>query len=452
MFMKKLLRPREYTPPQILVVGFLLIILVGTCLLKLPIALNPGLSISWMDAFFTATSATCVTGLVVVDTSIHFSGVGQAIILILIQVGGLGFMTMAALFFFVLKKRITLKERLLLQESMKQASIEGVVRLIRRVLLFSITIECVAAVVFAIRWSVDFGWQQATWFGVFHAISLFNNAGFDIFGQVSGPFSSLILYKNDWLVNLISMVLIVLGGLGFIVLSEVLDYPKTKKLTLHSKVVISISLLLIVVGALVIFIFEYSNGRTLQSEHIGDKILASFFQSVTARTAGAATMDFTGLRQATQFFIIMLMFVGASPGSTGGGIKTTSFMILMAAMVAMIRGKEEIIVFRHRLAKDRILKTITLTILALVVVIFFSMFLSTIEDKQFLAILFEVTSAFGTVGLSLGLTPHLSLVGKIVICITMFLGRLGPITLAYALQPKQEKELFRYPEGKITIG
>jgi trk system potassium uptake protein TrkH len=449
---KKLYKLLQLTPPQVLVLGFAAIIFIGTFLLMLPIASNDGRPLQFIDAFFTATSATCVTGLIVVDTGLHFSIFGQIVIILLIQIGGLGFMSMATLIAFVLRKRITLKERLLLQEALNHGSMEGIVRLFRKVLLYALTIEGIGAVLFTIRWSFDLGFPKALYLGIWQAISFFNNAGFDLFGPITGPFSSLTSYADDFLTNLVSMALIILGGIGFIVMSDLIDYHKTKRLSLHSKVVISMTSFLIIFGAVVIFIFEYTNIRTLGSLQFGGKILASFFQSVTPRTAGANTLDLASLRQATQFFMIILMFIGASPGSTGGGIKTTTFMIMIGAMIAMIRGKEDIVFFHYRLAKDRILKAITLTMIALFLVIFVSMVLSTTESAPFLKILFEVTSAFGTVGLSMGLTPDLTHLGKVMISLTMFAGRLGPITLAYALQPKKEKELFRYPEGKITIG
>jgi trk system potassium uptake protein TrkH len=450
--MKNKIKILQLTPPQVLVLGFAAIILIGSLLLMLPAASNDGKPLQFIDAFFTATSATCVTGLVVVDTGLHFSTFGQIVIILLIQIGGLGFMSMATLIAFVLRKRITLKERLLLQEALNQGTMEGIVRLFRKVLLYALTIEAIGALLFTIRWSFDMGFPKALYLGIWQSISFFNNAGFDLFGPITGPFSSLTSYADDFLTNVVAMALIVLGGIGFIVMSDLIDYHQTKKLSLHSKIVLSMTSLLIILGAVVIFIFEYTNVRTLGSLQFGGKILASFFQSVTPRTAGANTLDLAGLRQATQFFMIILMFIGASPGSTGGGIKTTTFTILIGAMIAMIRGKEDIVFFRFRLAKDRILKAITLTMIALFLVIIVSMVLSTTESAPFLKILFEVTSAFGTVGLTMGLTPDLTLLGKIMISLTMFAGRLGPITLAYALQPKQEKELYRYPEGKITIG
>ncbi|MBV6712175.1 TrkH family potassium uptake protein [Paenibacillus chitinolyticus] len=447
-----MLKKSRFTPPQILVLGFALIILMGSGLLMLPVSSTDGLPLPFIDALFTATSATCVTGLVVVDTGSHFTMFGQIVIISLIQIGGLGFMSMATLFAFILRKKISLRERLLLQEALNQGSMEGIVRLFRKVLIYSLSIEGIAAVLFTARWSMDLGFPKGLYYGIWHAVSFFNNAGFDLFGPITGPFSSLTAYADDFITNVVTMALIVLGGIGFIVMSDVMDYRKTKRLTLHSKVVLSATSILIVTGALVIFIFEYSNSKTLGSLDFGGKILASFFQSVTPRTAGANTLDLASLRQATQFFMIILMFIGASPGSTGGGIKTTTFTMLVGAIVAMVRGKEDIVFFRNRLGKERILKAITLTMFALFLVIFVTMLLSTTEDHEFLMILYEVTSAFGTVGLTLGLTTKLTVFGKVMIALTMFAGRLGPLTLAYALQPKAEKELYRYPEGKITIG
>ncbi|GAB2716474.1 TrkH family potassium uptake protein [Paenibacillus thermoaerophilus] len=442
------LRKFQWTPPRILVLGFAVIIWIGALLLTLPVSSSSGERLPLLDALFTATSATCVTGLVVVDTGTYFSVFGQAVLAVLIQVGGLGFMTMTTLFALLLKKRITLKERLILQEAMNQGSMEGIVRLIRKVAIYSLTIEGIGALLFAIRWSFDMEPGRAVYFGVWHAISMFNNAGFDLFGE----FRSLTLYADDPVVNLVAMGLIVSGGLGFAVLSDLAEFPKRRRLSLHSKAVLSMTGFLIAVGAVVIFALEYSNGKTLGSLDVSGKFWASLFQSVTPRTAGANTIDIAGLSQATQFFIVLLMFIGASPGSTGGGIKTTTFTVLIGAMLAMIRGKEDVVLFRHRLAGERIYKAITLTMFALLLVVVMTMALSTTEDHHFLMILFEVTSAFGTVGLSMGLTPDLTDIGKILISLTMFAGRLGPVTLAYALRPKPDKELYRYPEGRITIG
>ncbi|GGD74898.1 K+ transporter Trk [Paenibacillus nasutitermitis] len=418
----------------------------------MPFASRQGVPTPFVDAVFTATTATCVTGLVTVDTGLHYSVAGQLIIMTLVQLGGLGFMTMATLFALVLRKRISLRERLILQEAMNQTSMEGIVRLIRKVLLFSLSIELVGAVLFTIRWSYDMPIGKAVYFGIFHAVSFFNNAGLDLFGQFGVPFASLTQYVDDPLINLVSMMLIITGGIGFVVLSDLFDFRSIRKLSLHSKVVLSMTGFLIIFGTVIVFIFEFTNSKTLGSLDWSGKILASFFQSVTPRTAGANTLDMSSLRQATQFFTIILMFIGASPGSTGGGIKTTTFATLVVAVIAMIRGREDIVLFRFRLARERIFKALTITLMSLVLVIVVTMVLSTIEDMAFLKVLFETTSAFGTVGLTLGITPQLSTAGKIIICFTMFAGRLGPLTLAYALGPRAEKELYRHPEGKIIIG
>ncbi|MFD5022395.1 MULTISPECIES: TrkH family potassium uptake protein [unclassified Paenibacillus] len=431
-----------------MVLGFASIILIGALLLMLPISSTSGNAVSFIDALFTATSATCVTGLVVLDTGTTFTIFGKTVIMVLIQVGGLGFMTMATLFAMMMKRKISLRDRLILQEAMNQGSMEGIVRLIRRVLIYSLVIEGCAAVLLSLRWAFDMPLGKAIYFGIFHAVSMFNNAGFDIFGD----FRSLTDYVYDPLVNIVVMFLIVSGGIGFIVMSDLVEFRVKRKLSLHSKVVLSTTAGLILIGALVIFIFEFTNQRTLGNLNFGGKILSAFFQSVSPRTAGANTVDIAGLRQASQFFMVILMFIGASPGSTGGGVKTTTFTIMIGAVIAMLRGREDVVLFRYRLAQERIYKALTLTLLALLLVLTVSMLLSTTEDSNFLAILFETTSAFATVGLTMGLTPELSIFGKILICLTMFAGRLGPLTLVYALGPKQGKPLYKHPEGKIIIG
>jgi trk system potassium uptake protein TrkH len=438
----------KMTPPQILLFGFLLIISIGTFLLSLPLAVQEGRSLGFLDALFTATSAACVTGLIVVDTGTHYSIFGQVVILILMQVGGLGFMTMASWFAILLRKKITLRDRLILKESMNQASMEGLVRLIRRVILYSITIEGIAALYFAIRWSFEMPVGKAIYFGIFHAVSIFNNAGFELFGD----FRNMTPYVDDWGINIVSIALIFLGGIGFIVLSDLIEYPNTHKLSLHSKVVLSVSSILIVVGALVFFIFEFVNMKTFGPLSWDTKIIASFFQSANLRSGGTNTVDIASLREGTQFFMIILMFIGAAPGSTGGGIKVTTFAILIAAVVTMIRGKEDVVLFRYRLGKDSIYRATTITLIAIFILVSATMLLSTTEDHHFLMLLFEATSAFGTVGLSMGLTQDLTPIGKVIIILMMFLGRLGTLTLAYALQSTNKKELYRHPEGKITIG
>lgn len=450
-FMKKLKRFRP-NPPQSLAFGFLIMIAAGSVLLSLPISSSDGLGMSYLDALFMATSATCVTGLSFFNIGEEFSAFGQVVLLLLVQIGGLGFMTIATLAALVFRRRISFRERLVLQEAMNQTNTEGIVRLIRKVLVYALIIEAVGAILLTARWLFEMPAGQALYFGVFHSISIFNNAGFDLFGMFPDRQGSLMHYVDDPLINAVTIALIILGGIGFIVISDLLSYSQNKKLTLHSKVVLTVSGGLIVIGTLVIFLFELTNPATLQPLSPEGKVFSSLFQSVTSRSAGLSTLDTGMMRQATQFFILLLMFIGASPGSSGGGIKVTTFAILIGAMIAMVRGKEDIVMFRHRIAKDRIYKAITFTLLSFFLIVLSAMVLSTTEEFPFLGILFEVTSAYGTAGMSMGLTAQLTTFGKIVIMLLMFVGRLGPVTLAFTLTPKAEKELYRYPEGKITIG
>lgn len=443
---RNLFQISRWSPPRILVSGFALIILIGAFLLSMPFASADGERLRFIDALFTATSATCITGLVVVDTGTHFSTAGQIIIMVLFQIGGLGFMTMATLFALVLKRRISLRERLILQEAMNQTSMEGIVRLIQRVVIYTLSIEAAGFAVLTARFAAEMPLGEAAYFGLFHSVSLFNNAGFDLFGS----FRSFTPYVADPVISLTGFLLILLGGLGFIVISDLLEFKKNKRLSLHSKVVLTTTGALLGISIVIIFIFEYTNA--LAPLNWDGKLLASMFQSIAPRSGGVNTLDISSLRQATQFFLIILMFIGASPGSTGGGIKVTTFMTLIGAVIAMMRGKDEVVLFRYRLARERIFKALTITMFALAVVIGVTMVLCTTEDRQFLRILFEVVSAFGTCGLSTGITPYLTDAGKLIIALTMFAGRLGPLTLAYALGPRKEKELYRLPEGKIIIG
>lgn len=434
------------SPPLILVGGFLLIIAIGTVLLMMPFANQSGEHLPLIDALFTATSAACVTGLVVVDVGTTFNLFGQIVIMVLMQLGGLGFMTLATLFALVVGKRISLKDRLLLKEAINADSMEGIVRIIRKVLIFSFTIEGIAAVILALRWALEMPFGQAVYYGIFHSVSLFNNGGFDLFGN------SFQYFTGDWLFNITASVLVVSGGLGFVVLNDLFEYRKKRRLSLQSKLVLSVSGSLIGIGALVLFIFEFTNPHTLASLTWDEKIYASFFQSVSTRSSGTSTIDITEMRQATQFFFILLMFIGASPGSTGGGIKTTTFLIMIGAVYAMIRGNRDIVFFRHRVPKELLMRALTIIMVSLIIFMIVVMLLLTTEDAPFLALMFEAASAIGTVGLSVGVTPELSDWGKIIISLTMFIGRIGPLTIAYALRPRKEKRLYRHPEGRIIIG
>ena len=436
-------------PPQILVLGFAVIILLGAILLTMPVSTTDGQGLSFLNALFTATSATCVTGLVVVDTGTTFTMFGQLVILLMIQVGGLGFMTFATLFAFLLGKRISLKERILLQESLNNLSMEGVVRLAKRILIFTAVIELVGAILLSIRFSFDMPIGKAIYYGIFHSISNFNNAGFDLMGE----FHSLTSYVDDPTVVLTICTLITLGGIGFIVMNELVEFRISKRLSLHTKVVLVTSGILLLVGTIGIFLLEYTNEKTLKPLTFIGKILGSLFQSVTARTAGANTLNISDMTQSSLFLIILLMFIGASPGSTGGGIKTTTFSTLLGAVWSQIRGKEDVVFYRQRIVYETIYKALTVTLSGLFLVILITMLLTITEHgKDFLMLLFEATSAFATVGLSMGLTPELSHIGKGLIIFTMFAGRVGPLTIAFAVTIRRNPDAFRYPKGKIMIG
>ncbi|SET28581.1 trk system potassium uptake protein TrkH [Paenibacillus sp. NFR01] len=439
----------KLTPPKILSIGFVMLIVVGTVLLYLPIS-STGRDLSFIDALFMATSATCVTGLAVIDPGTQLTFFGQIVLLTLIQFGGLGFVTMATLITLVLNKKISLKERLLLQESMNQNSMQGIVKLIRRVLIYSLVIQLSGAALLAGRFLIDMPVGKAVYYGLFHSISIFNNAGFDLFGDIHGPFSGLTEYAEDPIVNITTMLLIFLGGVGFIVLSDVLDWPKRKRLTLHSKVVLSTSVLLVVIGAIIFFWLEVRH--TLAPLHPGGKIMASLMQSISPRSGGVATVDILALRESTQFLTILLMFIGAAPGSTGGGIKITTFAILIVTAYSKLRSKDDIVMFRHRISKNNVYRAISISLLSLMLVVIATMLLSVTEHADFLSILFEAVSAFGTAGMSMSLTPELTTAGKLFVIILMFVGRTGPLTLAYAFKSQQSKEIFRYPEGTVSIG
>lgn len=445
--MKKLIN--YLSPPKILVLGFAIIIFIGACLLTLPIATEDGNGLPFLNAVFTATSATCVTGLIVVDTGDTFTMFGEIVILALIQIGGLGFMTFATLLFLLLGKKISLKERLLLKEAFNNISMAGLVKLVKRILLFTALIELIGGLILSIRFSFDMPIGKAIYFGFFHSISNFNNAGFDLMGGFQG----LTAYVADPFVVLTICALITIGGLGFIVMNELYEYRETKRLSVHSKIVLSATVILTVGSTLLIFLFEYTNSKTIGDLTGLGKILGSFYQAVTPRTAGSNTLPIGDLTHSTLFLTILLMFIGAGSGSTAGGIKITTFAVLAATLWAQIRGKEDVVLFRRRIVIETILKALTVAMCGMVIVVFVTIFLSITEQKHsFMMYLFEATSAFGTVGLSMGLTPELTPAGRILIILTMFAGRLGPLTIAFAITKRRKPEAFHHPKGNIMIG
>lgn len=401
----------------------------------------------FLNALFTSTSATCVTGLIVVNTSTAFTVFGQIVIMLLIQIGGIGIMTISSLISLVIGRKIGLKERLLIKDDLDHLQISGMVRLVKYVLTFTFVIEGTAALILFIRFAFDYSFWRSLYLAIFHSVSAFNNAGFDIFGN------SLENYTGDIVVNFVIISLIVLGGIGFAVMAELYDNKSIRKFTLQTKMVLMVTLLLIVIGFLSFLFLEYNNEATIANLPFGEKLLASLFLSITPRTAGFNTVPTGQLHSSTLFLTVILMFIGASPGSTGGGIKTTTFGVLLITVWNLIKGKDDIEVFKRRLEKDIVFKAVVTTFLALTLVIVVTMILSITEKGQdFMSIIFETVSAFGTVGLSTGITSALSEVGKILITFTMFVGRVGPLTLALALAERKRKGDYHYPKENIMVG
>ncbi len=452
--MKYLLHYRIHIRPiQVIFLGFGLLILFGTLLLNLPFASQNGRSIGFINAMFTATSATCVTGLIVADTATQWTIFGKCVILLLIQIGGLGFMTLATLFSLVLRRTITLKERLLIAEALNYEQMQGIVRLAKHLLAGTFMIEGIGAVILSLCFIPDFGIASGIGRGIFQSISSFCNAGFDLMGSRT-PFSSMTLYAGNWIANLTIMMLIIIGGLGFVVWDDVLMNRRWSKLSPHSKLVLIISAILIVSGAALFFIFENNNPKTLQHATISERILTPLFQSVSARTAGYNSLRLADMTQASLFVLILLMFVGGSPGSTAGGIKTTTLGVILLSAFALIRGSESVNLYERRLPRYTVMKALVIVVIAFIIVVTGTMVLLVFEDFDFLSIVFEVISAFGTVGLTLGITTELSAASKCVLMCIMYAGRIGVLSTALAILARRNSggSPIKYPEGKIMVG
>lgn len=457
--MKKLFKKlskvtNKMDPTQIMVMGFALLILIGGLLLNLPMATQNGEQIGFLNALFTATSAVCVTGLVVVDTATYWSGFGQGVIICLIQIGGLGFMTITTMFAIIARKRINLRERLLIQESLNQFDLSGLVKLTRYILLTTFAIEGIGAILLSFVFIPQFGTAKGIWYSIFHAISAFCNAGFDLMGGVSGEFSSLTSYVNSVTITIVISLLIILGGLGFPVILDVVKQKKFSKLNIHSKIVLISTLSLIISGALIIYALEINNANTLAQLDQTGKITASLFQSVTTRTAGFNTIDLTLMRESTLFVMIIFMFIGASPASTGGGVKTTTIAVLLLSVRTFIEQKQDTEIFKRKLSVSTINKSLGVFVIAFLLALIGTLLISITQPEfTLLESAFEVVSAVATVGLSIGGSPNLDSVGKIIIMILMFMGRVGSLTIFFALTHKgKKKQVIRYPEGKIIVG
>ncbi|MCC8353666.1 TrkH family potassium uptake protein [Bacillus sp. AF23] len=433
----------RFSPPQVLAIGFFLTIIIGSLLLKLPISAAKPLS--WIDALFTAASATTVTGLAVVDTGTEFTVFGQTVIMGLIQVGGLGFMTFAVLIVIILGKKIGLKERMLVREALNQPTIGGVIGLVKVLFLFSISIELIAALILSIRLVPQYGWASGLFASVFHAISAFNNAGFSLWPD------NLMSYVGDPAVNLVITFLFITGGIGFTVLFDILKNRRFKAFSLHTKLMLAGTFILNIAATLIIFILEYSNPGTLGSLHLPDKLWASYFQAVTPRTAGFNSVDFGSMREGTIVFVLLLMFIGAGSASTASGIKLTTFIVILMSVIAYLKGHKETVIFRRTIKYPIIIKALAVSVISLFIV-FIGIFALTItEQAPFIQVVFETFSAFGTVGLTMGLTPELTTAGKCIIIAIMFIGRIGPLTFVFSFA-KTEKSNIRYPDGEVFTG
>lgn len=431
---------------QIILAGFLGIILLGALLLALPLSTADRTATSFADCLFTSVSATCVTGLVVQDTATHWSMFGQIVILLLIQIGGMGVITVAVAFFRMSGKRITLGQRSLMQKSISAPEVGGIVRRTGFLVRCALGMELIGAIALWPAFWKEFGPLRGLWYAAFHSVSAFCNAGFDLMG-VKGPFSSLTSYQANAWVNAVVMLLIIMGGIGFLVWEDIrVNRFHFRRYRLQTKLVLTTSALLILVPALINFFAEY---RELP---FGERILSSLFQSVTARTAGFNTTDLSKMSEAGQLQMIALMLVGGSPGSTAGGMKTTTLAVLFLAGITVFRRKHDAEAFRRRIGDDVIRNAGTILFIYLTLFLVGAAVISRLEGLPLLTCMFETGSAVGTVGLTLGVTPALHLPARIILMILMFLGRVGALTLVYALLPGSWNGSGRLPMENVTVG
>ncbi|MBT9164417.1 MAG: Ktr system potassium uptake protein B [candidate division WS2 bacterium] len=433
-------------PYQWVVLSYLAVILAGSLLLYLPISSHK--PTTYITALWTATSATCVTGLVVVDTGTHYTTFGQTIILMLIQIGGLGYMTAMTMIALLLGRKLSIFDRNILSDTLNLYSIQGAVKLVKLIAFFVLGIEITGALLLSLRFIPRFGYINGLWKSLFHAVSAFNNAGFDIMGN----FKSLTEFVSDPYVNLIISILIIIGGIGFITVSEIILHRKNGVMSLHTKMVIRTTVILLILATFLVLLLEFNNPKTLGNLNFFNKILASYFQAVTPRTAGFNTINTSSLLPATSLIIIFLMFIGASPGGTGGGVKTTTLAVGLAFIWSILQGEEKTVIMNRSIPSSTIRKTIAILFIALMLVFISTFAMLSTQKAPPLDIIFEVTSAFGTVGLSRGLTTNLNFTGKIILMFTMFAGRVGPLALLLSLVVKRKPLVITYPEEKVSVG
>lgn len=447
--MVKRLQQLELHPARTLAIGFAALILLGSLLLGLPFVTQSGRSVPFIDAFFTATSAVCVTGLITLTTADTWNFWGQLIILLLIQVGGLGIMSTATIGIFLTGKRFSLSDRFALKESFDEISYSGVIRLAKSILWLTLVIEAIGALLLSLSFVPIYGLKQGLWFGVFHAISSFCNAGFDLIGA-----QSIRPLQSNASITLPIAWLIIIGGLGFSVLTDLFQLRQTKKLRLHTRFVLLMTLVLIVSATVAFFWAEYHNPLTLGPLSLANKLENAFFQAITPRTAGYSTLNQWELTAQSQALTMLLMFIGGSPGSTAGGIKTVTFGLLIATVISVVRGRDDTEIFRRRIPRQTIDRAIAIMVISLAVVTLPLLALISLNPELSASLIaFETMSAYGTVGLGAGITARFDEVSKMILIITMFIGRVGPLTVLFALAEKaRSTNQLRYPEGRIHIG
>lgn len=432
-----------FSPPKILVMSFLITAVLGTLALTAPWSVKDGTP-DFITAMFTAVSSLCVTGLVTVDTASHWTIYGQIVILLLIQIGGLGVMTLATFLVLVLGRRLNLKHKILMQFALDRNSMENMIIIFRYLLVFALAAESLGALILFLHWLPDMGAGKAAWFALFHSVSAFNNAGFDLFGN----FQSLQAFRGDWVVNLTISILFIIGSLGFLVIYELIRYKDTGYLSLHARLVLIGTGVILVLGTAIILLLESSH--TLAALPWSEKLLASYFLSAT-RTAGFTTIDLGTTILPTRLFLMGLMFIGGAPGSTAGGVKVTTFLLIILTVWSVFANKKDVEISHRRIDPYDVFRAITVAIISMLVIFTFTLLLS-LQHQDLTKVLFEVISATGTVGLSLGLTPQLTVFGKCLIMIIMFFGRLGPITIGLAMADRPQRASIRYPEDHIMIG
>lgn len=441
---------------HMIMLSFLIVILVGSLLLSLPISSASGNAIPYLDALFTATTATCVTGLVTLPTVTTWSMFGHVIILVLIQVGGLGVITIMSALMILLQKRMGINNRLLLQDAFNLNSLSGIVRFVKRVLLGSLLVEGIGALLYMIVFVPEYG-LRGVWISIFTSISAFCNAGIDIIAE-----NSLCNYATNPLINAVTSLLIILGGIGYIVWWDMMGLGKRtaakkhrrfQSLSLHSKIAIVTTLILILGGGILIFLFEYDNPLTIGNLSVFDKIQVSLFQSVTTRTAGFATVPQQDLTNASSILCLLLMFIGGSPVGTAGGIKTVTVAVLVVSTIATVQNKQNVSMFNRNISKQMVNKAVAVTLMSFSIMLTSTILLSAVSNAETLDILFETVSATGTVGLTRDMTPYLNTAGKMIIIGTMYLGRVGPISLALALNSrKKHPNIIKNPTEEISVG